>query len=68
MVSEIEKLSILYENITSKHIESHVIPEIEESIFLIVDNLMQKNTKEFFKNTSMVLNYMSVYAFYGALL
>ena len=65
IVSEIEKLSIIYNQIDASHIKNIIIPELEENIFLIIDDILNKNILESLKKIDIILNQVNVYAFYN---
>jgi len=44
------------------------MPELEESIFQVVDNILNKQTNEAIKKIEIILNDTSVYAFYNNLI
>lgn len=67
-ISEIEKLLITYENITTEVIKKNITPELEESIFLFIDDLLQKNISNALSKLDIILNDTNVYAFYNNLL
>jgi len=68
IISEIEKLLILNNNITEKLIKDNIFPELEESIFQVVDDIMNENIYEAIKKINIILSQTSVYAFYNNLL
>lgn len=66
--SEIEKFLITKEIITKKDIEENTIPELEESIFQIVDLLLNKQKIESIQKIWTILNDTNIFAFYNNLL
>lgn len=68
IVSEIEKLSIIYPQIDISHIKNIIIPELEENIFLIIDDILNKNILEALKKIDIILNQVNIYAFYNNLI
>lgn len=68
IVSEIEKLSIIYPQIDTSHIKNIIIPELEENIFLIIDDILNKNILESLKKIDIILNQVNIYAFYNNLI
>ncbi|MDD3793563.1 MAG: DNA polymerase III subunit delta [Candidatus Gracilibacteria bacterium] len=68
IVNEIEKLSILYENIDVNHIKNIIMPELEENIFLIIDDILNKNIIDSLKKIDTILNQVNIYAFYNNLI
>lgn len=63
--SEIDKLLITKEKISSKDIEENIIPELEESIFQIIDALTDLNKNILLEKINILLNYINIYAFYN---
>jgi len=68
IISEIEKLSLLYKNIEEKHIKEFIIPELEENIFLIIDEILNLNLINSIKKIDIILNDTNIYAFYNNLI
>jgi len=68
VVSEIEKLSLLYKNIEEKHIKEFIVPELEENIFLIIDEILNQNIINSLKKIEIILNDTNIYAFYNNLI
>jgi len=68
IISEIDKLLIIFSKIDSKEIIEHIVPELEESIFQIIDNLLNKETLIALKKIDTILNDTSIYAFYNNLI
>lgn len=68
IISEIEKLLLSKEKITKDDIEKNIVPEIEENIFMIVDNLLNKKKDTVLKEIKNTLNFITVYALYNSLL
>jgi len=68
IVSEIEKLSIIYPQIDASHIKNIIIPELEENIFLIIDEILNKNIINSLKKIDIILNDTNIYAFYNNLI
>ena len=68
IVSEIEKLSILFNKIDSKEIIDNIVPELEESIFQVIDDILNKKIISSISKIDLILNDTSVYAFYNNLL
>lgn len=62
---ELDKLFITKNNITLKDIEENIIPELEESIFQIIDALMNLNKQLLIDKINNLLNYTNIYAFYN---
>ncbi len=68
IISEIEKLLIFTDFIEVEHIKNYIFPELEESIFQVIDDIMNLNLKEVIKKIDIILTQSSVYAFYNNLL
>ncbi len=68
IVSEIEKLNILYPYIDEKIVSEFIIPELEENIFSLVDNILDLNLNETYKKINIILNDVNIYLFYNSLL
>jgi len=68
IISEIEKLLIFTDFIKVDHIKNYIFPELEESIFQVIDDIMNLNLKETIKKIDIILTQTSVYAFYNNLL
>ena len=66
--SEIEKLSIMNNQIKKEDIEKNIVPELEESIFDIVNLLLNKEKIESIKRIDILLNEVNIYQFYNSLL
>lgn len=66
--SEIEKLLINSDNIKNEDIEKHIIPELEESIFEIIDNILNLKINDAIKKIEIILNQTNIYAFYNNLI
>ena len=66
--SEIEKLSIINNRIKKEDIEKNIVPELEESIFDIVNLLLNKEKIESIKRIDILLNEVNIYQFYNSLL
>lgn len=68
IVSEIEKLNILHPYIDEKIVNDFIIPELEENIFWLVDNILDLNLNETYKKINIILNDVNIYLFYNSLL
>ena len=68
IISEIYKLLINYEKIDKAIIEQHIIPELEESIFQIIYDILNENIITAIKKMDNLLNDTSIYAFYNNLI
>lgn len=67
-ISEIEKLKITHTRISREHIEAHIIPEFEESIFAFIDTLISKNRTKVFSELENLISYSNLYAIYQSIL
>jgi len=68
IANEIEKLLIWHLNISKNIVEENVTPEIEESIFTLVDEILMNNKKMAIKRFRNLLNETSIYSVYNFLL
>lgn len=66
--SEIEKLLIHSDFIDKSLVQENIFPELEESIFILIDDILNKNLVAAIKRLDMILNDTSPYAFYNNLL
>jgi len=66
--SEIEKLHILYPSIEEQHIYNHIVPELEESIFTLVDAILNKNTKLALTTLNIMSQDTNIYLLYNSLI
>lgn len=66
--SELEKLFILYDFIDTKEIKENIVPELEESIFQFIDDLLNLRIKEALNKLEIILEQTNIYAFYNNLL
>ncbi|USN58821.1 MAG: hypothetical protein H6767_01710 [Candidatus Peribacteria bacterium] len=67
-IHEIEKLMITRNTITRNDIQRYVTPELEESIFQLVDMLLEGNTHRAIQMMHTILDQTNVYGFYHNLL
>lgn len=67
-ISEIEKLLITKEKINSYDIKQFIIPELEESIFQLIDDILNKNIIGVISKIKIILWNTNIYAFYNNLL
>lgn len=68
IISEINKLLITRKNITVSDIKNYIKPELEESIFQIIDDILNINIPSALTKLHIILQDTSVYAFYNNLL
>jgi len=67
IISEIEKLLITHDYIDKKEVVENIIPELEENIFQIIDDLLNKDAIQAINKIDILLNYSNIYAFYNFL-
>lgn len=68
VASEIEKLLIIKSVIDVNDITDNIFPELEESIFQFIDDVLNKNIIWAKLKLNIILNDTSIYAFYNNLL
>lgn len=68
IISELDKIFITKNIISKWDIIDIVVPELEESIFQLIDNLMNLNITLALNNIDIILNNTNTYAFYNNLL
>jgi DNA polymerase III delta subunit len=64
---ELEKLLISYNQITSSHLQEHIIPEFEESIFVFIDTLLQRDAAKIFSELDNLITYSNLYTIYQSI-
>jgi DNA polymerase III gamma/tau subunit len=62
---ELNKLLITKNNINTEDIENNILPELEESIFQIIDALINLDKKNLFEKINIILEQTNIYAFYN---
>jgi len=62
---EIEKLLITKDFVDEVDVVNHIMPELEESIFIFVDKVLAKDFRTLFDDLDIILNYTNIYAFYN---
>jgi len=67
-MQEIEKLLITEDFIEEATIKKHISPELDESIFTLIDNLMNLRSKELFSGMETILENTNMYLFYNSLI
>lgn len=67
-ISEIEKLLISLEQITRRHIEENIMPEFEESIFVFIDTLLQRDARKIFIELKNLIEFSNLYAIYQSII
>ncbi len=68
VVSEIEKLLITWDKITRQDIIDHIMPELEENIFQLIDDILNLNISAAIDKMSIILDQANIYWFYNNLL
>ena len=68
IIPELEKLTITKSFITKIDIEENIVPELEESIFQIIDLVLNKQIPEAVNKINIILNETNIFAFYNNLL
>lgn len=68
IIQELEKLTITKNFITKIDIEENIVPELEESIFQIIDLVLNKQIPEAVDKINIILNETNIFAFYNNLL
>ena len=68
IISEIEKLLIFYDFVKVDNIKNNIFPELEESIFELIDDIMNEKILQAIKKIEIILTQTSTYAFYNNLL
>lgn len=66
--SELEKLSLTKEHVNLKDVETHIIPEFEESIFVFIDTILAKDPKKIFSEFRNLLEFSNLYALYQSII
>ncbi len=67
-MQELEKLLITQDFIEEISIKEHISPELDESIFTLIDHLMNLRSKELFEWIEIILENTNMYLFYNSLL
>ena len=67
-ISEIHKLLEVYESITKTIIYENIVPELDSSIFRLIDYILQKDTKKFQSEIQLLLEKENFYLVSQALL
>lgn len=68
IIQEIEKLSILYPFIDEKEVRENIIPELEESIFQVIDDILNLRIVDSINKINIIINEVKIYGFYNNLL
>ncbi len=68
IINELEKLFILNEIVNNDCIIKNIEPEIDESIFMFINDILNLKIKEWLNKLSNILQNINIYAFYNAFL
>lgn len=68
IINELDKLFITKDKITEKDIIDYITPEFEETVFIFVDKLLNKDKSWVFSDLDIILENTDIYAFYNMLL
>jgi len=68
IISELDKLFITHTYIDKKDISEYIEPELEESIFQIINDIWELDIPSAIKKIDTILNNTNIYAFYNNLL
>lgn len=66
--NDLEKLSITLSHIHKNDVETIIIPEFEESIFVFIDTLLLKEKKKVLKEFRNLLEFSNIYALYQSII
>ena len=68
IIWEIDKLLISYDRIEEKYIYSHIVPELEESIFQCIDDILWLKKNQALEKIYIILEQTNIYGFYNNLI
>lgn len=68
IISEIEKLLITREKISRQDISDHIMPELEENIFQLIDDILNLHITASVTKMNIILDQANIYWFYNNLL
>ncbi len=68
IIGEIEKLLIFYPAVDGTHVRDHIFPELDESIFTLVDSVLACDTKNVFETLKILSENTNIYMIYNSLL
>jgi len=68
IILELEKLFITNDFIDEKIIKENIVPELDESIFVFIENILAWKLDLVLKNFKIILNFSNIYQFYNWLL
>ena len=67
-VSELNKLSIAHDKISVDLVNKNIIPELEQSIFIFIENLLHNRKKQSLNDMRIILEQSELMSFYYGLL
>ena len=67
-ISELEKLSIAHESVWLDLVNKNIIPELEQSIFTFIENLLHNRKKQSLNDMRIILEQSEIMSFYYGLL
>lgn len=65
IINELDKLFITKDFIRENDIIENIVPELEETIFVFVDKILNKDKKWVFTDLNIILENIDIYAFYN---
>lgn len=68
IIPEVDKLLITKDFISKSDIVENIYPELEESIFILIDTILSNNLVDSIKKMDIILDSVNFYAFYNNLL
>lgn len=68
IISELDKLFITKTSVNEKDIIELITPEFEETVFIFVDKVLNKDKKSIFNDLDIILENTDIYAFYNMFL
>lgn len=68
IINELDKLFITKKQVKEQDIIDYIIPEFEETIFVLVDKILNEDKKNLFKDLDIILDNIDIYAFYNMLI
>lgn len=67
-ISELDKLLLTKDSVTLSDIKNCIIPEFEQSIFVFIDTILDKDSKKIFSDFENILGHSNLYAFYQSII
>ena len=68
IINELDKLLITFNYINESEIVNNIVPELEESIFHVIDSILNLNKVLSIRDINIILNNVNIYLFYNNLL